>query len=630
MTDSRCDVCGKPTEGDLCEEHDSSPILYHLDDSSGMEKVKEGYAYLGEVNAVMDYGAFVSLNEEISGLIHESNLSQPVDVGDDIKVRVSEIREDGDISLVPVHMHDYLDAYLGEEEEFERTPVNEMVVGDSVSIEGEVQQIKQTGGPTIFTVGDETGSVECAAFVEAGVRAFPEVDNGDFIRLYGNAETREGDIQVETDEIEVLEDDEAEEVEKRLEKKIEDRANPADLEPLIESESLQELYPGIREIAKEIRKAVFTGHPVIVRHHADGDGISSGAVVEKAVRSLIDETSSDPEAEHHLFSRRPSKAPYYEMEDVTRDLNYALEDVKRHGHSTPILLMLDNGSTSEDTEAYDLARTYDIPIYIIDHHSPDQDEVEEYVEKHVNPYLVGKDYSITSGMMCTELARLINPGIENDIKHVPAVAGKADRSEAEEMNDYLELAEDKGYEESHAEDIADALDYQAYWLKYDDGRHLVDSILDIEDNDVHRGLVKKLKKRADDAFEDQMDAALPHVQEQSLDNGAVLYSLDVENYARRFTYPAPGKTTGNIHDVKVDQHEEPVVTIGYGPDFCVIRGEGVEMDIPQIVNELSEEIEGGGVDGGGHLVVGSIKFVKGMRDEVIAALIDKIEQSPVE
>ena len=42
----------------------------------------------------------------------------------------------------------------------------------------------------------------------------------------------------------------------------------------------------------------------------------------------------------------------------------------------------------------------------------------------------------------------------------------------------------------------------------------------------------------------------------------------------------------------------------------------------------TNEIPGGGISGGGHLVVGSIKFVEGMRDVVLEALIKKIGEAP--
>ncbi|HMB50627.1 MAG TPA: RecJ like exonuclease, partial [Natronoarchaeum rubrum] len=129
---------------------------------------------------------------------------------------------------------------------------------------------------------------------------------------------------------------------------------------------------------------------------------------------------------------------------------------------------------------------------------------------------------------------------------------------------------------------------------------------------------------------DQLDATLPHVESEDLDNGATLYRIDVENDAHRFTYPAPGKTTGAVHDHVIEAHGEPAITIGYGPDFAVLRSDGVRLDIPEMVTELTEGIVGGGVSGGGHLVVGSIKYVKGRREEVLDSLIEKMAEADID
>ena len=61
----------------------------------------------------------------------------------------------------------------------------------------------------------------------------------------------------------------------------------------------------------------------------------------------------------------------------------------------------------------------------------------------------------------------------------------------------------------------------------------------------------------------------------------------------------------------------------------VLRSRGVHMNIPRMVRELHNEIPGGGISGGGHLVVGSIKFVEGMRSVVLEALIQKIGEASV-
>ena len=181
-------------------------------------------------------------------------------------------------------------------------------------------------------------------------------------------------------------------------------------------------------------------------------------------------------------------------------------------------------------------------------------------------------------------------------------------------------------------DLGDALDYAAHWLRYSPGDALMTDVLGVDaaDEGRHRDLVEHLSARADRDTDRQLDAVMPHVETESLDNGAQLNRLDVERYARRFTYPAPGKTTGAIHDRKVAETDNPVITVGYGPDFAVLRSDGVRLDIPQMVEELEEEVTGGGVSGGGHLVVGSIKFVKGMREDVLDALEVKMGDAEID
>jgi len=64
--------------------------------------------------------------------------------------------------------------------------------------------------------------------------------------------------------------------------------------------------------------------------------------------------------------------------------------------------------------------------------------------------------------------------------------------------------------------------------------------------------------------------------------------------------------------------DKAIVTLGYGPDFTVLRSRGVLMNIPQIVRELQEEIPSGSINGGG------------LRTKVLAKLAEKIGKAEVE
>ncbi|MDP3563012.1 MAG: DHH family phosphoesterase, partial [Methanoregula sp.] len=485
-------------------------------------------------------------------------------------------------------------------------------------------------GPTIFTIVDETGTQNGAAFIEAGVRAYPEAELGNMVKLIGEVMMRNGQLQIEVDGLSVLTEEEAAVVRVRIEKALDLRSEPENIPLLVPSEVMEKLRPEMRKVAKIIRKAVFTSQPIILRHHADADGICSAVAIEQAVVSLIRESGGDFDAEYFLFKRAPSKAPFYEIEDITRDLDFSLKDHVRFGQKMPLVILTDNGSTEEDEPSYKIASVYDIPFVVIDHHHPDT-SIDKYLQAHVNPYHVGGDFGITAGMLGTEVARLINPKVESLIRHLPAVAAVGDRSEAPERALYLALVRDN-FPEQHCKDIALALDYEQFWLRFNDGREIVKDILNLTGNtERHKKLLTLLIDGANTMIADQMSACMAHIDPRVLKNDARLFLLDVEIHAHKFTFPPPGKTSGEVHDRLCQQNVgKPVVTIGFGPDFAVLRSRGVLMNIPKMVRELRVEIPGGGISGGGHLVVGSIKFVEGMRSVVIEALINKIADAQVQ
>ncbi|MBP7120173.1 MAG: OB-fold nucleic acid binding domain-containing protein [Methanolinea sp.] len=603
---------------------DTNIIVYRMGQGCDLGDVEVGKTYIGRVQGFANFGTFIQLNDRVKGLVHKSNARTVHRERESILVRVMNIRNNGNIDLEEVTIPVYTVEMVEKKSTAVRLSELGGKVGRTVSIEGEVAQVKQTSGPTIFTIVDESGTENAAAFVEAGVRAYPEAELGDIVRIVGEVMMRQNQLQIEVENLTLLAGEDAETVRVRIDRALDQRAEPPDIPLLIESEVLERVKPEMRKVAKIIRRAVFSSQPIIIRHHADADGICSGVAIEQAVISLIRESGGDFDADYFLVKRAPSKAPFYEIEDITRDLDYATKDHARYGQKMPLVILTDNGSTEEDLPSMKIAKVYDLPIAVIDHHHPDA-IVDQYVVGHVNPYHVGGDYGITAGMLGTEVARLINPAIENLIRHLPAVAGVGDRSEAPERARFLALVKDT-YTEQDCKDIALALDYLQFWLRFNDGREIVKDVLNLAgDSERHKKMVSYQVEGANLAIQDQMSACMPHVRHQTLSNSAELFLIDVEIHAHKFTFPPPGKTSGEVHDRLCQQHAgSPVVTIGFGPDFAVLRSRGVMMNIPKMVRELRDEIPGGGISGGGHLVVGSIKFVEGMRDEVLKGLIDKI------
>ena len=607
-------------------------VVYDLAAGCTVDDLEVGDLYHATVDGVVEYGIFVQLADDLSGLVHDSKLPAGADhaVGDDVVVRLLEIRENGDLAFAAVDPAGRPTEVVVHVPTI--TDVADLETGEEATVEGEIVQIKQTGGPTVLRVRDATGVVACAAFEEAGVRAYPDLRLDDVVRVTGLVGDHDGGRQVEVDDVTRLEGEVATEVRERVEAAVAERADPAEVDPLVEWPAFEPIREDLREVARLLRRTVLEGRPIRVRHHADGDGMCAALPVQLALENFVREVNADEDAARHLFKRLPSKAPFYEMEDVTRDLTFALEGRERHGQKLPFLLMLDNGSTEEDVPAYRNLAHYDVPIAVVDHHHPDPEAVGPLLDAHVNPYLHGEDYRITTGMMCVELARMVDPSITDELRHVPAVAGLSDRSAANAMDDYLALADEAGYDRDDLEAVGEALDYAAHWLRYSEGHPLVADVLnvDCDDRERHEELVAFLADRAERDADRQVEAVEPHVDHERLASGAHLYRVDLDEHAYRFTYPAPGKTTGKLHDRKVAEHGEPVVTVGYGPDFAVLRSDGVRLDIPRMVEELVEELPEAGVSGGGHLVVGSIKFVPGRREETLDTLVEKMGAAAID
>jgi len=619
-----CVVCGAKLSDkkELCERCAKKPLVHILDPACDSKDIAIGEIYQGRVNGLANFGAFVDLSECVRGLAHNKYLKSRPEVGDTLFVAVRNILPNGNIELEPVELKEYNTVEVEKELPLYRASELTKMVGKQIMIKGEVIQVKQTGGPTIFTVADDSGLVFCAAFERAGVRAHPEIDSEMIVRVIGEVSLRNNQIQVEIKSMKRLWGGEASAVKDKIEQAIDRRAEPSATEFLVQSEVMTRLLPAMKQVAKEIRRAVLKSQPIVVRHHADADGITAAVAIENAILPLIKEVGG-PDAEYYNYRRAPSKAPFYELEDVTKDLTYALEDQTRHGQKMPLIVLMDNGSTEEDVPAMRQAQVYGLEMLVVDHHHPHK-IVDQFLIAHVNPAHQGGDFGVTTGMLATEIARMIHPGVEEKIRHFPAVSAVGDRSEAPEAALYIKLVEDK-YGREDLKKVALALDYEAFWLRFNEGRGLINDILCLGRLDRHRRIVDLLCEQANAAIDEQLRASMGNVKSTKLPNGIIMNVLDVENFAHKFTFPPPGKTSGEVHDRLCKKFEgKPVVTIGYGPDFAVLRSRAVRMNIPQMVKELMEEIPNGGVSGGGHLVVGSIKFVGGMRKDVLAKLAEKI------
>ncbi|WP_222918851.1 OB-fold nucleic acid binding domain-containing protein [Natrinema sp. SYSU A 869] len=496
-------------------------------------------------------------------------------------------------------------------------------VGSVVRLEGEITGVRQTSGPTVFELRDETGTVECAAFEEAGVRAYPDVELDDVVALEGEVEHHHGDLQVETESLDILEGEERETIVDRLESAIEREARPADVESLADHDAVAVVEDNIADAATAIRRAVMEARPIVVRHGATADGYVAGAAIERAVLPLIREKHTREDAEYHYFERRPLDGRVYDMDAATSDVTSMLEARDRHGEQLPLVVLVDAGSTVESTDGYELLSLYDAEALVIDDSRAD-DEVGDAVDVAVAPSLAGVDVTdVTSTALAANVAAHVNDDVRADLEHLPAVSYWEDTPE-----DYLALATEAGYDETGVSERREAVALEAYYQSYKDKRELVIDLLFGDDDESARPRDGDLAAHVSEQFRDKLDTELETAREnltvQGVD-GITVSVLDTDAFTHRYNFPTTILLLDALHRSERDRADPPYVTLGVGDDELHVRATE-PVNVRDLGDAIADAVPNGGVSvvGGQD---GHVEFLPGERDAVREAALEALGET---
>jgi archaea-specific RecJ-like exonuclease len=385
---------------------------------------------------------------------------------------------------------------------------------------------------------------------------------------------------------------------------------------MIQSPILDTLMPKLKEAAQLIKESIKDKRPVLIRHHADCDGYSGGIALERSILSHMGDAHRRESDAYFYYRRLPSKTPFYDMADATKDVSNFLSDQARFERKAPLIIVVDNGSCAEDLMAIKMLKLYGADIMVIDHHPP-FDENDKYISVHINPLLVGGSGGLTAGMICAELAYIISPKARN-IDLLAGLAGVSDRSDLPELPQYIELCEKKGYGSEKLLKVAEALEFELTFIGYLESRQLVDDLFfgDLKTLEEFIALVDKDIK----IKRDRQMVSIIHFMKLSEQKDKVVVMLDLST-SIRMGYPAAGKTTGMMFDYISTLHKKPVVALGYADDFITIRmTRGLKYSVQEIISILSEKLAFAQIDGGGHATAGTIRFVSAVREEILKLL----------
>ncbi|EMA22780.1 DHH family phosphoesterase [Haloarcula amylolytica] len=482
-------------------------------------------------------------------------------------------------------------------------------VGADVRLEGEVVGIRQTSGPTVFELQDETGTVDCAAFVEAGVRAYPEVEEDDYVRLSGEVRERRGELQVETEELDVLEAEEREEVEQRLADALDDEARPDTAEPLADDTAVAALSDDLVEAATQIRKAVLTDRPVIVRHANTADGYLAGSALERAALPLVTEQHRRADAKYHYFDRRPIEGGVYDMDDATKDTTTMLDNRERHEEKLPLFVFVAAGGTRESLDGFDLLNVYGAPSVVIDDIDVDG-AVVDTVDAVVSPSADAVSET-TSTALAANVAAHVNEDVRDDLQHLPAVSFWEDIPEP-----YLEAASEAGYDETAVSELREAVALEAHYQSYEDKRELITDLVFGDDEEDVGGLAGHIAEQFREKVDEEVATARANLDHRSVD-GVDIAVLDTDAFTHQYEFPPESLLLDELHR---DVRGESDAVLGISTDTMYVRATG-DLDLHELVSEVSERVPEGGV-ATRSVREGTIRYLAGERPAVLDATLD--------
>ncbi|MDB2275901.1 OB-fold nucleic acid binding domain-containing protein [Halorubrum ezzemoulense] len=503
-----------------------------------------------------------------------------------------------------------------DEPEPERVSITSLgdAIGDSVRIEGEVVGVRQTGGPTVFEVSDATGAVDVAAFVEPGVRAHPDVEVGDAVRVDGEVESHRGDVQVESEALVLLDGEDAETVRRRLAEALTDEARPEGLQPLAGDETVAELADDLLDAAEAVRRAVLESRPIVVRHPATADGYVAGAAVERAVLPLIRDEHAKSDAEYHYFTRRPLDEPVYGMDAATNDATRMLQDRDRHDEKLPLFLLVGAGSTTESADGIDLLSVYGVDAVVVDAAVADP-ETRDAVDTLVSPELADADgdETLSTGALVASLASAINDGVRADLRHLPAVSYWADAPDR-----YVDLARDAGYDAERVAELREAVALEAYYQSYQDKRELIADLLFSDGGDLAAHVSEQFREK----LEAEVETADANVVTEAVD-GVEFALLDTDGYTHRYDFPPTPLLLDDLHRRRADG--EPFATVGVGTDELYVRTTA-DLSVRDVADRAAELAPGADIATAG-VREGKIEFLSGERDAVEDAVVAAVSES---
>lgn len=469
-------------------------------------------------------------------------------------------------------------------------------IGKEIYVLAQVKKIRETSGPTIFELRDNTGIINATAF-KRGERAFPNIVLGGNIQAKVRVKSRNDKL-----ELEIL----------RYDKINEQIVKTVDLKErsfLIKSDNLEKLRSIIINAAEIIKQAINESRPIVIRHHDDIDGYSSGIVLAKAIQPLIKEERS-----YLYLTRSSSRTPYYDYIDALRDLNTYLITKNRFDGKSPLIILCDLGSNSQSLKSINRLRMYDIDFVIVDHHRYDE-ENKNVAKVFLNPLAYGLDSNFNAGILASELALFINPVLK-EIKHLPGLSAIADRSSGEDVNRYIKLS---GFNEDYLMRWSIAIDHELFHLRFAESSGMLHDLFFPGKNNTK--IINSLYPLIEKEFDKVKIAAKKYAKIIDFKNFKVV-RIDKPQVAMFGDY-ASSKLIRITHDLFTGSR----ITLCEFNDSISFRADNVnKFSVVDLLATLRKKFSYSLLNGGGHDFAGNIRFNAASKEEIIKEIMQYLKK----
>ena len=563
-----------------------------LRDNANIKEIVPGMSYLGVVIGMNK----IKLNKNIVVDV-KHNFSKGTNVVFTVKKVVFPDKIIGDVSEMKKQVTRIAD-------------IDDSLVDKEVNIVGLVDSVIQTSGPTLFNVVDGSGSMKIKAFAGAGKRAYPNINENDYfnarIKIKKRNDVLEGEI--------VRISKGGSELKSIIDSEIESKSKPDRSVFTIDLGVYEHMKPLFLAAATEIKKAILENHPIILRHHADCDGYSAAIALEHAILKNIEKYNSDAKSMWTSFERIPNRTPFFDYSDLLKDMSFFLDDMDKFGAKNPVYIILDFGSSNESLLAYQKLKEYGTKIIVVDHHYSSDEEFETIkntVDIFINPHMHGGDESICAGMLGYELSKFVYS--LHHLDYLPALAGFGDRVEGEAFEKYKESQFLHSRSLDFLKKLSKVVDYEAFFVRTFESRRYFQDLLG-EDYEKQKRLVDLIYPKIEAAEQSYLKTIEKYAEITKTKHNTLVLLRDI---GMRFSYPAVGKICGLAFDHFKEKYEN-VATLYVMEDGIVFRvSEECGVDLNEKFKEVRNKFPEAQIDGGGHKLVGSLRFVPIAHDEIV-------------